>query len=532
MLSESPGGSRRSDGRTIAAMSVLGTAVIGAAKRFGDRPVVMAPDGTLTYAELDRASAALASELTARGVGEGDVVAAILPSGGDWVVIAAAVARAGAVMAGISPVATPPERAVLLDLVRPKVVLASPDSVDGLPLRTTVAVLEPGSRGAELIDDVPSDDDAPTPAEPVDAPSDDDRPSMVCFTSGTTGRPKAALFRERQLRAISLIDLGPGWEEIWDGGGPMLASTQFAHVGMALKLPWYVRRGVTLHVMERWRPEPALRLVAETGMTTIGVVAPQLALMLRSPLVDELDLSAVQAVIAGGAASPPALVREAKERLGVGYSIRYSSTESGGVGIGTAFDAPDAEMFHTVGRPRPGVEIRIVTDDGLDAEPDVVGELRLRSPAMMDSYLGDPDATAATFDEQGFLRTGDLARWSTEPGAEGCIALAGRRTDMYIRGGYNVFPLEVESALGDHPALAGIGIVARPDPTMGEIGVAAIVANDPGTAPTLEELRAHGAERLARHKLPEALVVVDALPLTAAQKLDRAALAEMISSVL
>ncbi|MFI5045225.1 MAG: class I adenylate-forming enzyme family protein [Acidimicrobiales bacterium] len=518
-------------------MSVLGTAVIGAAKRFGDRPVVMAPDGTLTYAELDRASAALASELTARGVGEGDVVAAILPSGGDWVVIAAAVARAGAVMAGISPVATPPERAVLLDLVRPKVVLASPDSVDGLPLRTTVAVLEPGSRGAEISDalhiaDVPSDDDAPTPAEPVDAPSDDDRPSMVCFTSGTTGRPKAALFRERQLRAISLIDLGPGWEEIWDGGGPMLASTQFAHVGMALKLPWYVRRGVTLHVMERWRPEPALRLVAETGMTTIGVVAPQLALMLRSPLVDELDLSAVQAVIAGGAASPPALVREAKERLGVGYSIRYSSTESGGVGIGTAFDAPDAEMFHTVGRPRPGVEIRIVTDDGLDAEPDVVGELRLRSPAMMDSYLGDPDATAATFDEQGFLRTGDLARWSTEPGAEGCIALAGRRTDMYIRGGYNVFPLEVESALGDHPALAGIGIVARPDPTMGEIGVAAIVANDPGTAPTLEELRAHGAERLARHKLPEALVVVDALPLTAAQKLDRAALAEMISSVL
>jgi len=523
-------------------MSVLGTAVIGAAKRFGDRPVVVAPDGTLTYAELDRASAVLAAELSARGVGEGDVVAAILPSGGDWVVIAAAVARAGAVMAGISPVATPPERAVLLDLVRPKVVLASPDAVDGLPLRTTVVVLEPGSRGAVLTDDelihgvltdgVPIEDGAPTPAEPVDAPNDDDRPSMVCFTSGTTGRPKAALFRERQLRAISLIDLGPGWEEIWDGGGPMLASTQFAHVGMALKLPWYVRRGVTLHVMERWRPEPALRLVAETGMTTIGVVAPQLALMLRSPLVDELDLSAVQAVIAGGAASPPALVREAKSRLGVGYSIRYSSTESGGVGIGTAFDAPDAEMFHTVGRPRPGVEIRIVTDDGLDAEPDVVGELRLRSPAMMDSYLGDPEATDASFDEQGFLRTGDLARWSTEPGAEGCIALAGRRTDMYIRGGYNVFPLEVESALGDHPALAGIGIVARPDPTMGEIGVAAVVASDPEAIPTLEELRAHGAGRLARHKLPEALVVVDALPLTSAQKLDRTALAEMVSSVL
>ena len=101
---------------------------------------------------------------------------------------------------------------------------------------------------------------------------------------------------------------------------------------MALKLPWYVRRGSTIHVMERWRAEPALRLVAEHRMTTIGVVAPQLALMLRSAVIDELDLSCVTMIVAGGAASPPGLVHEARERFEAAYSIRYSSTESGGVG--------------------------------------------------------------------------------------------------------------------------------------------------------------------------------------------------------
>lgn len=499
---------------------MLSEIVREAAIRFGDRPVVVAPEGVLTYAELDRRADELAAGLSHRGVAEGDVVALLLPSGGDWVVAAIAAARLGAVFAGISPALAPPERSAMLELITPKLTLVDPSLVDGLPLRTEIAILEPGTRGSGLAAPPGS-----TPRAPV--PVDEERTAVICFTSGTTGRPKAAAFRVRQLRAIQSIDLGPDAEDRWDGGSPMLASTQFAHVGMSTKLPWYLRTGVTLHVMSRWRADDALRLIAEHRMPTIGVVAPQLALMLRSPLMDTLDLSSVVAIIAGGAASPPALVHEARRRLDAAYSIRYSSTESGGVGIATAFDAPDDEALHTIGRSRPGVEVRVVDDEDQPVPDGTVGELQLRSPAVMDEYWNDPVATEQALTHDRWLRTGDLARLDDV----GRVVLAGRRTEMYIRGGYNVFPTEVEIVLTGHPGVLDVVVVPQPDEVMGEVGLALVVPRDPANPPSLAELRDHAAATLARHKLPERLLLTDMLPLTPAQKVDRAATRALVDEI-
>ena len=497
-------------------IAVLGAIAREAATRFGDRPVVVGPDGTLTYAELSTRADELAIGLMEHGVHAGDVVALALPSGGEWLIAAVACARIGAVAAGVSTAITPVERGELVSTVSPRLVLAGPDLVDGLPLRARIEVLASGGRGVEL---------AVGGASVPDLAPDDDRPAAICFTSGTTGRAKAALYRERQLRAIQTIDLGPDAESMWDGGSPMLASTQFAHVGMTGKLPWYLRLGATLHVMARWRPDDALRLVAEHRMPTIGCVAPQLALMLRSELMDELDLSCVRAIIAGGAASPPSLVIEARERFGADYSIRYSSTESGGVGLGTAFGAPDDEALHTVGTPRPGVEVRIADEHDQPVAVGTVGELQLRSGAVMDGYWNDPDATAATLTEDRWLRTGDLARFDEQ----GLVTLAGRRTEMYIRGGYNVFPSEVESVLVEHPAVRDVVVVPAQHEVMGEVGVALVVPADPEHPPTLEQLRDHGATKLSRHKLPEAFALIGTVPLTGAQKVDRRAAAEMLA---
>lgn len=498
------------------AAAVLARTAREAARRFGDRPVVEAPDGRLTYAELDHAADTLAAGLASQGLGPGDVVAIVLPPGGDWLVAAVALSRLGAIAAGISTASSAPERAELVRLLRPALVLAAGSTVDGLPLRGDLAVLAAGGRGQEL---------ARPGAVVADPEPDDDRAAAICCTSGTTGRPKAALFRERQLRAVQSIDLGPDAEQTWDGGSPMLASTQFAHVGMTAKLPWYLRVGATLHVMARWRADEALELVAAHRMPTIGVVAPQLALMLRSPLLDSLDLSCVRAIIAGGAASPPHLVQAARERFGAAYSIRYSSTESGGVGLGTAFDAPDEEALHTVGRPRPGVQVRITDDSDVPLADGEVGELQLRSAAVMDRYWGDDEATAATLTEDRWLRTGDLARVDEH----GCVVLCGRRTEMYIRGGYNVFPTEVEAVLGDHPEVRDVVVVPVADDVMGELGVAVVVPTTAGAPPSLESLREHAAPRLARHKLPERLVVLDEVPLTTAQKVDRQALRRLVA---
>jgi acyl-CoA synthetase (AMP-forming)/AMP-acid ligase II len=299
----------------------------------------------------------------------------------------------------------------------------------------------------------------------------------------------------------------------------MLASTQFAHIGFTTKLVWYLRLATRTHILGRWRAGDALATIAAERMPSIGGVAPQLALMVRSPEAARHDWDHVRTIVVGGAASPPALVAAARERFGAAYSIRYSSTESGGCGTGTAFDADEDEALHTVGRPRPGVEVAVRDEDGRPEPDGEVGELWLRSPTQMSGYWRDPDATAATLVD-GWIRTGDLARIDER----GLVRLAGRSTEMFIRGGYNVYPAEVESTLAAHPAVAEVAVVPRPDPVMGEIGVAVVAPRDPAAPPTLAEVRDFLAGRLAGYKLPEALRIVPELPLTPGQKLDRRAL--------
>jgi acyl-CoA synthetase (AMP-forming)/AMP-acid ligase II len=285
------------------------------------------------------------------------------------------------------------------------------------------------------------------------------------------------------------------------------------------KLPGQLRTGTTSHLLDRWQAGPVLDLVEQHRIPVLGAVAPQVALMLRDERFDERDLSCVQGLIVGAGPSSPDLVREARERFGAGYSIRYSSTESGGVGLATAFDAPDEEAFHTVGRPRAQVRVEIRDDSGRAVTDGEVGELWLSSPTMLDRYWRAPEETTATIVD-GWYRTGDLGL--VDP--TGCIRLAGRRKEMFIRGGYNVYPMEVEAVLSRHPAVDEVAVIPRDDAVMGEIGVAVIVPRHPERPPSLEELRAEAGEELSAYKLPEAVRFVEELPLTAASKLDREAL--------
>jgi acyl-CoA synthetase (AMP-forming)/AMP-acid ligase II len=391
----------------------------------------------------------------------------------------AGVAKTGAIAAGINPRLAPSEQEAALDVLQPSTVLTGIDEAraPGAP----VPVLEP----------------------------DPARDAVIVLTSGTTGTPKGAVFTEGHLAAIAEMDASAGYGQ----GGPMLASTEFAHIGFMTKLPQHLRAGARIHMLGRWRAREALEVIARERIPSVGGISAQIALMLRDLSFDRHDLSCVRAIVAGGGPSAPALVREARARFGAPYSIRYSSTESGGVGTATAMDADDEETLHTVGRPRGGTELRI-------DEPDArgVGEVWLRSPAVMKGYWRDPGATTEVL-RDGWLRMGDLG-WIDRAG---CLRLAGRSKEMYIRGGYNVFPAMVESVLGTHPRVREVAVVPRADAVMGEIGVAYVVPA--GEAATLDELRAHARDRLAAHELPEAIRIVDEIPLTSMHKIDRRRLA-------
>ncbi len=475
---------------------MLSQIVAEAAARFGDTAAFVDPGGHATsYRDLHRRADLVAAGLWAAGIRPGDVVALRLPSDINYVLAYLGAARIGAVTAGVNPKLAEPEQATLVALTGAALVLDRTEEVHGLEAAGT------------------------TPAPPLTP--DPGRDVAIVFTSGTTGLPKGAVFTNRQLAAVTQIDV----QGRWGGGGHMVASTQFAHVGFMTKLAWYLRTGATIHMLDRWTAGAVLRLVSEHRMASIGGVAPQIALMVRAPESRTLDFSAVRSIIVGGGASSPALVAEARDRFGAPYSIRYSSTECGGCGTGTALDADDEEALHTVGRPRDGVEVSIRSDDDTELAPGEVGEVCLRSAAVMDRYWNDPDATAAAI-RDGWLHSGDLGFIDDR----GLLRLAGRSKEMYIRGGYNVYPMEVEAALADHPAVAEVAVIGVADDVMGERGVAIVVPVDPAAPPTLDDICDHLRGRIATYKLPEALRVVDALPLTPMQKIDRRALVAAHSS--
>jgi acyl-CoA synthetase (AMP-forming)/AMP-acid ligase II len=474
---------------------VLPEIVGGGAERFGDRVAFVPPIGAgITYAALHQRTDAVAVGLLEHGVAAGEVVALVGPSDIDYVVAYLAAAKIGAITAGVNPRYTPSERAAVLEVARPAIVIDAGD----------VGRLERAG------------------AQPPALDPDPDRLVAIVFTSGTTGTPKGAMFGNRELLAIAHADI-PNFDDeaSWGAGGAMLASTAFAHIGSMTKMPWYLRLGTTTYLLDRWRAADVLDLISRHGMTNVGGVAPQVALLLREPTFDQFDLSSVRTIVMGGAFSPPALVDEARARFGAAYSIRYSSTESGGVGTATAFDADDEEALFTVGSPRGDVEIDIRDEDDQPMPIGEIGEVCLRSTSMMRGYWHDPDATSETL-RGGWLHTGDLGRIDDR----GLLRLGGRAKEMFVRGGYNVYPLEVEAVLAAHPAVTEVAVVPRPHPVMGEIGVAVVVPFDPSRPVTLDDLREFAAENLAHYKLPEALRVVDSLPLTAMQKIDRRALAD------
>ena len=477
-----------------------------AARRFGGSPAYITADGwELSYTDLDRVSNAVASGYAHRGIQPGDVVGLVLPPGPEYLIAYLAAAKVGAITAGVNDRLTPAERDAVLDRAGPRLVLAAPGLV---PTDHDAIEVPPASSRDLLLADLR------VHGVPVPLPDDPERPVAIIFTSGTTGTPKGALYCNRQLAFITNTDLG----DAWGGGGRSVNGTSFAHLGFMTKLPGNLRRGGLTFLMTRWSARGALELVARERMTNVGGVPTQLALMLRQPDFDDYDLESVTSIVTGGGPLTPGLAQEARERFGARLATRYSCTEAG-IGLGTAFDDPDEDAVVSVGRPLPAVELGVLDGEDCPVPEGEVGSVCLRSPATMTGYWGDPEATRAAYTADGYVRTGDLG-WVDDRGR---LRLVGRSKEMYVRGGYNVYPVEVEGVLSTHPGVAAAAVVPRADGVMGEIGVVFVVARDPVAPPTLETLRDFGRDRLAAYKLPEELRVVETLPLTAMEKIDRRA---------
>jgi acyl-CoA synthetase (AMP-forming)/AMP-acid ligase II len=442
----------------------------------------------ITFGDWAAAADGVARALVERGVTKGDVVAIALPNCIDYAIAYQGILRAGAIATGINPRLGRSEVDHIVRRCAPTLVLDGP-----LP---TAGDGDPFARHVEL---------------------DDTDPVAIVWTGGTTGMPKGAWFDHACLRAMA------------DGAAPLstigdrkLSPLPFAHVGYMTRM-WdeLVHRIATVIVPTPWTATAAVELIERERVTVCQGVPTQYRLMLDHPALASCDTSGLRIAATGAARVPPELVTEIGDRLGCPVVVRYASTEAS-LATGTRLGDPVDVVCTTVGRPSGGVELRVVGDDGSVAPPGAVGTIRLRSRAMMRGYWNDPDQTASAIDRDGWLRTGDLG-WV---GDDGNLRLAGRTSEMYIRGGYNVYPIEVENCLGAHPALAASAVLgADVDDRLGEIGVLFAVPRG-GFAVELDDVRTFVAERLAGYKAPDILVLVESLPLTTIGKVDKLALRE------
>jgi acyl-CoA synthetase (AMP-forming)/AMP-acid ligase II len=467
---------------------------------------------SLTFAQWDRAADGVASYLQGRGVRKGDVVCLLLSSSIDYAVLYAALQRLGAITSGINPrmgaleVASVVERAVPVLMVVDTDGAVPPEAPE-VPLATRAEVAEAWA--------------SPPPTSwPALDPHD---PVAVVWTSGTTGRPKGAVFDHANLAAVAR-----GTDVLSQPGDRRLSPLPFAHVAYMTRAWDEIAHVVTTVITPTpWRADDAIRIMADERITVGQGVPTQWALMLASDELAGADLGALRVVGTGAARMSAAMVAEVRQRFGAPVVVRYTSTEAS-LGTGTTLASSDEEVATTVGRPVPGVELSIVDDIGAPVAAGSIGRVMLRSPAAMLGYWGrgpgrgrsvgeliDADATASVLAPDGWLGTGDFGLVTEQ----GNLQLAGRAHERYIRGGYNVYPAEVEEALVAHPSVARAAVVGAPDDVLGEIGVAVVVA-EAGTAPELAVLRAHCAARLSDYKAPDALVVVEELPLTPMMKVD------------
>ena len=506
-----------------------------------DRPAIVVPPGvvppgvapgiTLSYAEVHAKARRLAGALAALGLRKGDVIAIQLANTPEFLLAYFAATMFGAILATLHMPYRRGEMRTLLRHGRARAVICGPatesydapatmaelrDEIDGLDHIVVAGGAAPDGAHAlaAMIADGPDwDGDGPVAADPA----------VLCFTSGTSAAPKAVVHTHHTLLAnnracAGLYNLGP--DDVCLSGAP------FTHAFGICIVNFTLISGATNLLMPLFTPA-ALADAIEDGRPTQLFVAPaHIAAGLEAGAFEGRNLASVRIVTISGSPCPPQLAADFERLLPNGaVGQMWGMTESF-MGLVTPFDDPPDKRHHTLGRPTPAVDLRIVGDSDAIAAPGEEGEIQIRGCSVIAGYFGNDDADREAFAAGGWFRTGDLAAMDSD----GYVRITGRVKDIVNRGGIKINPADIEALLDKHPKVARAAIVAMPDAVLGE-KACLFVSLAGEEAPTLDEICAYLADNdVAKMKWPERLEIIAEMPLTPTRKIAKASLAERLRS--
>jgi fatty-acyl-CoA synthase len=500
-------------------------------------PCLILGDRRYTYGQVDAHSSALAAALFELGIEKGDRIALNLPNWPEFVISMFAAAKLGATIVPLNPKYTTPELQYMLRHSEAVACVTAEvwEGVDylarfenflaALPdLQYIVSVGEEDlwydDRIHQFEDLVSSGEGRPLKIASVDPDND---VFAIVYTSGTMGKPKGVSLTHTNLLTTALasadaLELTP--QDLVFG-----VNTLFNVFGLGPGVLGTMGSGAALVLQEDNDPRRALSILEREKITVYHGVPTAFILGLHEPQRDEFDLSSLKTGIIAGAPVAEELVARIQRELVPEVVVAYGLTETGSTVSITRRQDPPGKRLATVGRPLAGTDVKVLDFDGSPLPVESIGEIAVRGPGVMQGYYRQPGETAQVFTEEGFFLTGDLGMVDEE----GYLHVVGRRKEMIIRGGFNVYPREVEDRLHAHPAVLDVAIVGLPHDVLGEVACACIVLVE-GAIVTGEEIKDFCREMLADYKVPDLVRFLDSFPMTGSGKVRRVELARMISA--
>lgn len=485
----------------------------------------------LTYKGLDEESNAIASELIKLGIEKGDHVAVCLPNWHEFVVTFFAIAKAGATIVPFNTRYQKSEIEYILNNAKVKAAFFTERIEDNQLWDSFYHCYQNNEFLQHLISVRFEHDEAVSYQEMAEKGDKQcrDFPELsaedvfiIMYTSGTTGKPKGAMLTHSNV--VKTADMAADFMDCTPDDVFLIPVPAFHIFGMVPSLLTAVTAGSKMVFMEEFKGDKALQLIQGEKITVHHGVPTMFILELNQSDLGSYDLTSLRTGIVAAAPVPREIIGKIRDQLHCEILVSYGMTEASPCLTATTFDDDDDVRAETVGRAMPGVEVNIVNQETGDIlEPGEVGEIVARSPGIMKGYFEMPEKTAEVLSADGWYKTGDLGVMDVQ----GNVSIVGRKKDLIIRGGYNIYPREIEEHFYEHSGVSEVAIVGLPDTVLGEVTCAAVTAKD-GAAVTEEELKEFIRTKVADYKVPDKVKVIEELPMTASGKISRLKLQEQM----